>query len=130
MKGQVISARGKEFLGLVGTLMVSAVLLCSAIAPAQANEADIARIKNFAGIFYDHSWNRIEKVSVRDLYDRLAKYDPGKVFAVVFDGIVTQRLIDLAKDKRVQLLVGVRLGSVSRRPEDIHILTINDIVEI
>ena len=87
-------------------------------------------IGTLTGVFYDHSWNRVEKVSVRDLYDRLSQYDPGKIFAVVFDGIVTQRLVDLAKDKRVQLLVGVRLGSISKKPEDIHILTINDIVEV
>ncbi|MEA3201931.1 MAG: primase, partial [Thermoplasmata archaeon] len=52
-----------------------------------------------------------DKVAVRDLADTLKKDTPG-VAHVVFDGVVTQRLIDIALDKKIQTLVGVKTGNI------------------
>ncbi len=79
------------------------------------------------GIFYDASWNQLEKVSVRELFDKLSAKDPGSVYAVIFDGIITQRIVDLAKEKKVKLLVGIRVGSLSNKPEDLSLLTFSHI---
>ena len=79
------------------------------------------------GIFYDASWNLLEKVSVRELFEKLSAKELGSVYAVVFDGIITQRIVDLAREKKVRLLVGVRVGSLSTKPEDVDLLTFSDI---
>lgn len=79
------------------------------------------------GILYDHSWNPIEKIAVRDLFEKLQTREPGSIYAVVFDGIVTQRMIDLAREKRIKLLIGVRIGSITSKPEDVQLLTFSDI---
>lgn len=79
-------------------------------------------------VMYDENWNPVKKVPVRDLYDELARMDAGKVFAVVFDGIITQRLVDIASDKRVKILVGARIGGISKRPHNVEMLTFNDLL--
>lgn len=79
-------------------------------------------------ILYDESWNPIKRVPVRDLYDELTKVEVGKVFAVVFDGIITQRLVDIASDRKVRVLVGARIGGISKRPHGVEMLTFNDLL--
>ena len=79
-------------------------------------------------ILYDESWNPIKRVPVRDLYDELTKVETGKVFAVVFDGIITQRLVDIASDRKVRVLVGARIGGISKRPHGVEMLTFNDLL--
>jgi len=79
-------------------------------------------------ILYDESWNPVKKIPVRDLYDELTKVETGKIFAVVFDGIITQRLVDIASDRKVRILVGARIGGISKRPHSVEMLTFNDLL--
>ena len=79
-------------------------------------------------ILYDESWNVVKRIPVRDLFDELRKTEPGKVYAVVLDGIITQRLADIASEKKVRVIVGARIGGISKRPYDVEMLTFNDIL--
>ena len=45
------------------------------------------------------------------------------VHAIVFDGIVTQRLVDLAHNKGVKTIIGVKIGNVNKKPEGLEIMT-------
>ncbi len=78
-------------------------------------------------VLYDSEWKPIERVAVRDLVDRLQKADYGKVFAVVFDGIITQRLVDVASSRGVKMLIGVRIGNLARKPRDVVTLTLQEL---
>ena len=78
-------------------------------------------------IMYDTNWNVVAKLPVRDLVDKLQELEYGKVYAVLFDGIVTQRLIDVASSKGVKLLIGVRIGNIVRKPSDVTIMTFQDL---
>ena len=51
------------------------------------------------------------------------KYIEENVGVVVFDGIVTQRLVDLAESKGIMYLVGLKLGNVFKKPESVKIYT-------
>jgi DNA primase len=54
--------------------------------------------------------------------------EPGKVFAIVFDGIITQRLVELSAEKGVNLVIGARMGSkLSYKPPNLRVLTFTDI---
>ncbi len=79
-------------------------------------------------ILYDSQWNQIERVPVRELVNKLEEKGKGDVYAVVFDGIITQRLIDKAADKNVKLLVGARIGKITNKPVDLLVLTFNDLL--
>ncbi|MEA3198789.1 MAG: primase, partial [Thermoplasmata archaeon] len=67
-----------------------------------------------------------DKVAVRDLADTLKKDLPG-VTQVVFDGVVTQRLIDIALDKKIQTLVGVKTGNITKKPAGVEVVTRADL---
>jgi DNA primase len=79
-------------------------------------------------ILYDKEWRPIERIRVRDLFDRLKQAEPGSVYAVVFDGIITQRLLDVASEKNVSLLIGALLGKFSSRPPNVRFATFSDIL--
>ncbi len=90
---------------------------------------DIGRIKGtLEAIIYDKDWNEVERVKVRDLFNKIQEEEPGKIHAIVFDGIITQRLLDAAADKGVSLLIGARVGSkLQGRPGNIRFMTFTDL---
>ncbi|ADM27372.1 DNA primase [Ignisphaera aggregans DSM 17230] len=81
-------------------------------------------------ILIDQNWNIIERVPVRDLIDKIQQIEPGKILGILFDGIVTQRLLDVASSKGIKLLIGVRIGSIAKKPENIIVMTFQDIFGI
>ncbi len=46
---------------------------------------------------------------------------------IVFDGVVTQRVVDLAEEHGVKLIVGDRIADLSRRPNSVRIMTIPEV---
>lgn len=63
---------------------------------------------------------------VRELADTL-KSGRKKVQTVIFDGVITQRLLDIAAAKSIATVIGVKMGNVSKVPEDVEILTKDDL---
>jgi DNA primase len=49
------------------------------------------------------------------------------VFAVVLDGIVTQRLIDVAAEAGVKYLIGAKIGNITKKPPELRILSQRDL---
>lgn len=64
------------------------------------------------------------KVSVRDLVDAMRYTEDYE--AVVFDGVVTQRLVDIAGEKGVKFLVGVKTGNISKKPVNLKVLSFKE----
>ncbi|MGB0653264.1 MAG: DNA primase DnaG [Thermoplasmatota archaeon] len=65
-------------------------------------------------------------LAVRELADTL-KSGKEKVHSVVFDGVITQRLLDIAADKKIATVVGVKMGNVTKIPDTLEILTRDDL---
>jgi DNA primase len=70
----------------------------------------------------DRNMEVIKEVPVRDLV-RVLKNDSTRTSSIVFDGVITQRLIDLAAKREISYLVGVRLGNVVKVPTSVKIIT-------
>ncbi len=68
----------------------------------------------------DEGNNVIHEVPVRDLASAL-KDSNGNVTSVVFDGVITQRIVDIASEKGITNLVGAKIGSLVKTPASIHI---------
>jgi len=49
------------------------------------------------------------------------------VTAIVLDGIITQRILDLAVEKNISSVVGVKLGNVAKLPSNVDVLTKEDL---
>ncbi|HSB47310.1 MAG TPA: DNA primase DnaG [Candidatus Bilamarchaeum sp.] len=73
--------------------------------------------------FYNGSLSMVSEVPVRDVIKSLS--ETKDVHAIVFDGIITQRLADLASKQGVKLLIGLKIGNVNKVPENIEIITKN-----
>ncbi len=79
------------------------------------------------GMMYGNNWEPIEKVQVRDIIPKLESSEEGKVQYIIFDGVITQRLLDIASDKNVKLIAGARIGGVNKRPKNVTLLTFSDL---
>ncbi|AWR94688.1 DNA primase DnaG [Acidianus brierleyi] len=80
------------------------------------------------GIMFDENWNPVERVQVRDIIPKLEASQDNKVSYIIFDGVITQRLLELAASKNVKMLVGVRIGGITKSLDNIKILTFSDII--
>ena len=77
------------------------------------------------GILLGPDKNEIARLPVSELAGKLAEYQG--VDTIVFDGVVTQRLLDLAEERGVKLVVGDRLAELTRRPGSIRIMTLPEV---
>jgi DNA primase len=71
----------------------------------------------------DSELNTSVEIPIREIMKALS--DAKGVRAIVLDGIITQRLIDLAEQKGAEFVVGVRAGNISRKPQNVSIVLAN-----
>ena len=71
--------------------------------------------------------NVIRQVAVKSLVNSL-KEDNDAVSAIVFDGVISQRIIDVSSEKGIKIVVGTRKGNISKMPADVTIWTKEDLV--
>ncbi len=64
----------------------------------------------------------LEEIAVRDLASKL-KNCRNNVKSVVFDGVITQRLVDIASSNSIKNLVGVKIGNLAKVPTNMEVLT-------
>ena len=76
----------------------------------------------FKARLLDKDKNLVKETTVRDLAKEL-KETTGNANSVVFDGVITQRIVDLAKEKDLEYVVGLKIGDVVKRPASLKILT-------
>jgi hypothetical protein len=62
----------------------------------------------------------LNEVPIRDVLAALEGVE--KAFAIVLDGIVTQRLVDAAEQKGVQYVAGIRAGTIARKAPSTRIV--------
>jgi DNA primase len=70
--------------------------------------------------------NVLKEVHVSTLADTLKETSEG-VTAVILDGIITQRVLDIAVEKNISTVVGVKLGNIAKLPTSVEVLTKEDL---
>ena len=75
-------------------------------------------------VLLDESGKELKKIPVRELTDEIKKGN--KTTTIVFDGIVTQRLLDIANNKNVKEIIGIKIGNVIKMPKSVKVLTKSD----
>ncbi|MCS7122131.1 MAG: DNA primase DnaG [Archaeoglobaceae archaeon] len=76
----------------------------------------------------DKNMSLIKEVPVRDLVKTLKTDNLPKNTTVVLDGVITQRLVDVAAKKEVSCLIGVKIGSIVKLPTSVKIMTFDQIL--
>ncbi len=64
----------------------------------------------------------IKELPVRDLITELNATEVSPA-SVVLDGIITQRLLDLAANKKIKSIAGIKMGSITKKPVTVAIFT-------
>ena len=68
----------------------------------------------------------INELPVKSLVDTLRVNSEG-VAAIVFDGIISQRIVDVASEKNIPTVVGVKKGNIPKMPADLTLWTKEDL---
>lgn len=76
------------------------------------------------GEILDDALNILKEVKVEKLYDELKNANE-EVYAVIFDGIISQRLVDISSAKGIKNLVAFKTNNIVKRPEKLRIITSN-----
>ena len=45
------------------------------------------------------------------------------VNTLIIDGVITQRILDIAKEKSIKLIAGAVMGHITKKPHKIEIMT-------
>lgn len=64
----------------------------------------------------------LKETTVRDLAKELKETNEN-ANCVVFDGVITQRIVDIAKEKALEYVVGIKIGDVVKMPTSLRVLT-------
>ncbi len=99
-----------------------------AVIPLRIREDIKSLYGTLEAILYDKDWNQIKRIPVRDLVKEIGEMDKGKIHSIIFDGIITQRLLDKSEEKDVKIIIGAKLGRITYKPEKLLVLTFNDIL--
>lgn len=68
----------------------------------------------------DNHDNIVSEVTVRDLTNHLKK-GVKDVKYLVFDGVITQRLVDVAAEQGIEEIAGLKIGSIVKKPANLKI---------
>ncbi len=69
------------------------------------------------------------EVPAKDVVEALSKGGEPAPRTLVFDGVVSQRLLDVAHERGIQEVVAVRLGAIGKMPDGIRVYTKADLGE-
>lgn len=77
------------------------------------------------GLLLSEKGDVMERVSVSQLAERLESVE--NIRAIVFDGVISQRILDLALKKKINVVVGRRMAEVARKPQNIKVYVFEEL---
>ena len=77
-----------------------------------------------SGAILDEALNMTKEVEVENIYEEIKNID-GTADTVIFDGVISQRLVDVASQKGIKKLVAFKSVNIVKKPHDVKIITIN-----
>ncbi len=93
--------------------------------PSPIPEAIAALETSMQAQVYDEKNKVLVKVSVGELASKLNEIE--KAHLLIFDGVVTQRIIDICTAKGIKLIIGHRIGSIAKKPIEIKVYTFAEV---
>jgi len=77
-----------------------------------------------SGAILDKALNMTKEVSVEDIYEEIKNIEEDAE-TVIFDGIISQRLVDVASKKGIKKLVAFNSMNIVKKPKNLKIITLN-----
>ena len=97
--------------------------------PVAVDEVYLSRIETIKESFKALLFGEDQEVIVECGVAELAKIleDQEEVQTIVFDGVITQRLVDIASKKNTQLMIGAAVADIENKPSNMKIVTFEDL---
>ena len=76
------------------------------------------------GAILDEALNMTKEVEVENIYEEIKNIE-GTADSVIFDGVISQRLVDAASEKGIKKLVAFKSMNIVKKPHDVKLITIN-----
>lgn len=96
------------------------------IVPKQIVDAAKTLRGTLEAILLNKEMKKIGQMPVRELAEKLQKMKA--VDTVVFDGVITQRLVDVASERNVNYLVAARISTAMKQPLKVKMMTFKEIL--
>jgi len=95
------------------------------LVPKQIVKASKELEGTLEAVLLNEKMKQIDRLPVSELAEKLQQAKA--VDTIVFDGVITQRLVDIASERNIKYLVAARVSDVVKQPLNIHLLTFADI---
>ena len=94
------------------------------LVPKQIVEASKELEGTLEAVLFSEKMEQVERLPVSGLAEKLQQAEG--VDTVVFDGVITQRLLDIANEKNIKYLVAARVSEAVKQPLRVHLITFDD----
>jgi hypothetical protein len=76
-------------------------------------------------VVFDEAGKELSKMPVSELAEKIPSLENSHL--VLFDGVVTQRLLDIAAGKGIKYVIGDRVSDGAKKPPNVNVLTLSDL---
>ena len=76
-------------------------------------------------VLLDKEMKQVDRLPVREIAEKLQQMKD--IDTVVFDGVITQRLVDIAAERNINYLVAARISKAMKQPLKVKLITFEEI---
>ena len=77
-------------------------------------------------VLLDKDMKQVERMPVRELAEKLQQQKD--IDTVIFDGVITQRLVDIAAERNINYLIAARVSKAMKQPLKLKLMTFEEIL--
>jgi DNA primase len=77
-------------------------------------------------VLLDKDLKQVERMPVRELAEKLQQQKD--IDTVIFDGVITQRLVDIAAERNINYLIAARVSKAMKQPLKLKLMTFEEIL--
>jgi len=95
------------------------------LVPKQIVEAAKELSGTLEAVLLDKEMKQVDRLPVRELATKLQQMKD--IDTVVFDGVITQRLVDIAAERNINYLIAARISKAMKQPLQVKLITFEEI---
>ena len=77
-------------------------------------------------VLLDKDMKQVERMPVRELAEKLQQKKD--IDTVIFEGVITQRLVDIAAERNINYLIAARVSKAMKQPLKLKLMTFEEIL--
>jgi DNA primase len=76
-------------------------------------------------VIFDEAGKELSRMPVSELAEKIPSVENAHL--ILFDGVVTQRLLDIAAGKNIRFVIGDRVSDGAKKPPNVNVMTLSDL---